>query len=556
MKLISCHIENFGKLCNFDYDFDTDKNVILKDNGWGKSTFAAFIRIMFYGFDNQTKRDEFENERKRFKPWNGGIYGGNLTFRLDNKKYIINRTFGEKEREDTFSLKNADTLIDSSDYTKNIGEEIFHINHESFKNTIFVGQDACETKSTRDIESLLGNVNLENFDVNNYDKAMNTLNSLINGLSPDRKTGKLNKISRQLDNLEFENLTLNGNKTRVAKLVERSKSLEMYLHKERAKKEKMQNRIFIELDNKNKECKLKENEDKKLSTSFDKFEPFGKTSIVGLIILFFGFFLTVLGVFLQNNGNYQNFAYPITIIGIIIMIYYVSITFFKNRGNEEENDVKEKNDEYDPFKEPENAEFANAPNKYEEYVRQYKLSEKKIDEYTGELYRINKEIEELNQEIEKQEDNIVISNKLKNDYKELKIKYDYIVKTKYFLSAAKEQFGSRYNEPVKENFDKYLTIMIDSTDDFCLNVNNELTIKDAGNLRDIRMLSKAYRDVIGLSLRLAFIESSFKVEKPFIILDDPFVNVDDNTLAPCLNMLNIISKDYQLIYFTCSISRT
>ena len=70
------------------------------------------------------------------------------------------------------------------------------------------------------------------------------------------------------------------------------------------------------------------------------------------------------------------------------------------------------------------------------------------------------------------------------------------------------------------------------------------------------MLSKAFRDVIGLALRLAFIESAFTKEKPFIILDDPFVNVDDNTLAPCLNTLNIISKDYQIIYFTCSISRT
>ena len=36
MKLISCHIENFGKLSNVDLDFDTGLNDICKDNGWGK----------------------------------------------------------------------------------------------------------------------------------------------------------------------------------------------------------------------------------------------------------------------------------------------------------------------------------------------------------------------------------------------------------------------------------------------------------------------------------------------------------------------------------------
>ena len=49
MKLLNCHIENFGVLSGFDFDFSEGLTVICKENGFGKSTFAAFIKAMFYG---------------------------------------------------------------------------------------------------------------------------------------------------------------------------------------------------------------------------------------------------------------------------------------------------------------------------------------------------------------------------------------------------------------------------------------------------------------------------------------------------------------------------
>lgn len=57
MKLVSLHIDNFGKFNNFDLDFNDGLNQFVKDNGWGKSTLTAFIKVMFYGFDNSAKRD-------------------------------------------------------------------------------------------------------------------------------------------------------------------------------------------------------------------------------------------------------------------------------------------------------------------------------------------------------------------------------------------------------------------------------------------------------------------------------------------------------------------
>ena len=75
MKLISLRIENFGKLSDYSYEFNEACNTICENNGWGKSTLVTFIRVMLYGFKNETKRNPLERERMKYKPWQEGIYG-------------------------------------------------------------------------------------------------------------------------------------------------------------------------------------------------------------------------------------------------------------------------------------------------------------------------------------------------------------------------------------------------------------------------------------------------------------------------------------------------
>ena len=102
MRIVQCQIENFGKLSDFTFDFSEKVNVVCQGNGWGKSTLAAFIRVMFFGFENPGKQDKLVNERKRFAPWQGGIYGGSLTFEVKGTRYIMRRVFGKKEKDEEF----------------------------------------------------------------------------------------------------------------------------------------------------------------------------------------------------------------------------------------------------------------------------------------------------------------------------------------------------------------------------------------------------------------------------------------------------------------------
>ena len=86
MKLLSCHIENFGKLSGFDYEFQDGLNTIKEENGFGKTTFASFIKAMFYGMEIK-KNTKMLLDRKKYQPWQGGAFGGSIVLEVNNKKY-------------------------------------------------------------------------------------------------------------------------------------------------------------------------------------------------------------------------------------------------------------------------------------------------------------------------------------------------------------------------------------------------------------------------------------------------------------------------------------
>ena len=196
MKLIHAHIENFGKLQDYDLDFTDGLNKVVYDNGWGKSTLVAFIRVMLYGFENERKRSEIENERKRFEPWQGGTYGGFLVFEQDGKKYRVERVF--EKNNDSFELYDNETNLPLDDYSEKIGEELFGIDRESFSRTVFVGQQDCSTEATSQINSKIGNVSAETADMAMFDKAAVALHNEQNRISARRATGELAKLRNKI----------------------------------------------------------------------------------------------------------------------------------------------------------------------------------------------------------------------------------------------------------------------------------------------------------------------------------------------------------------------
>ena len=226
MRLIRCHIENFGKLHDYTVDFEKGTHIICEENGWGKSTLAAFIRAMFYGLEGERKRSIEENERKRYMPWQGGVFGGQLTFEVDGKEYTVTRTFHEQEE---FELRDATTNLISDDYSSRLGEELFKVDRESFMRTVFIGQADCETAVTDDINAKIGNLTDNSNDLNSFEAASARLKDLVNSLTPNRKTGSISQRKSEITELDRKVVAQKGIPEALQKLQEkRSEELQLY----------------------------------------------------------------------------------------------------------------------------------------------------------------------------------------------------------------------------------------------------------------------------------------------------------------------------------------
>ena len=97
------------------------------------------------------------------------------------------------------------------------------------------------------------------------------------------------------------------------------------------------------------------------------------------------------------------------------------------------------------------------------------------------------------------------------------------------------------------------------SDKYNIDADINLTVNEQGMQRDTIYLSAGYRDLTAVCMRMALIEAMFgndeTAEKPIIIFDDPFVNLDSYKTELAKKMLEQIAKEYQIIYFTCHKSR-
>ena len=84
----------------------------------------------------------------------------------------------------------------------------------------------------------------------------------------------------------------------------------------------------------------------------------------------------------------------------------------------------------------------------------------------------------------------------------------------------------------------------------------EVKIEEKGAERDSAYFSKGYRNLFEICKRFAIIDVLYAEEKPFIMLDDPFSNLDDGKVKAALSLVEELSEEYQIIYLVCHDSRT
>lgn len=698
MRIISCHIDNFGKLSNIDMNFEEGLNTLIFENGWGKSTLAAFIKSMFYGFLGENKKKILENERKKYKPWQGGVFGGSITFDVAGKTYVLTRIFMEKET-DFFELRDKNTNLVSKDYSESIGVELFGLDGASFMRTVFIGQNDSVTYATDDINAKVGKLLDDSDDLRNYENAVKLLSDRINALNPRRVTGSLSKrkneiskherlvkdgngIKESISELEKKEANDRGRLEEIKKALSDNKSLqkrflelkalgtierewvrlkEIVRQREDAGiklKEGFNSKVpsMSEIDDildLSQELNRREAErdacmvdasvgDRLKSELNDKMKRASSyfVTLVGIVLMVSGAVLAFLGISKDNNALFFAGLGVAAVALILIALHTFKKRELKSSCSTLEKELEDHSKKVTIYQGVDR-ECSGLRKKIEEFFTEYGFEAEKnvnlqllrirdkVDDYldskesTEEAVRQLKEFEEVheqeiwkindgyglgmdsdgkdfrnleNDEINRRLDNLNVKNEAlekelqvcwnnikayseqlaqlrekldeweenNETLRELKIvqseerkEYDRISAAKTALEKAKENMTSRYVGPILKSFRNYYSILTGNDPSaFKIDADTKITVEEQGIQRDTELLSNGYKDLIGVALRVSLADAMYHDELPLLIMDDPFVNLDDSKIEKIPHFLSVVSEKYQVLYFTCSKMRT
>ena len=474
-----------------EVQFEDGINTFVQDNGWGKSTLATFIRVMLYGFDGEAKRNDIENERKRYRPWSGAAYGGELVFESRGRNYRVQRTFGAKKSDDKCVIYDEATHAVTGMFTDKLGEELFHVDSASFVRSMYIGQDDCRTWATDGISAKLGNIADSTDDISNYENARQILKNVINRQSPTKRTGELYRRKYELDGMREQVRELDGIDRRINELHKNIREIEMH----------NQNRMRRQRDS------------KYIITGFCAL-------IAALLSL--GMWKFMLGI--EEPDDMAMIIFVVCAgIFCVLGIYYII------RG------INEK--------------IRHRKNKVEEGMSVYMAGNMRLGEYARELA----ELKLRRQEIAAVKASLADKKKALDDDLH---RYELNVKAYELLGEARDTFAVGHSAPVMEAFDRYYECV---TGEPAGNVQAapDMTIRyrEQGMYRDSQTLSSGLADILGVCVRVAIVDSMYQDEKPMLIMDDPFVNLDDRNMAGAKKFVEKISEKYQILYFTCSQNR-
>ena len=133
---------------------------------------------------------------------------------------------------------------------------------------------------------------------------------------------------------------------------------------------------------------------------------------------------------------------------------------------------------------------------------------------------------------------------------------DLLDDTMDFLGKARDGLATAYMGPIRDSFADLMNRMTgQSRQGILVNQELEVSLEREGASRDLAYFSAGQADLVMLCMRLALVDALFREAKPFVILDDPFVNLDDEHTAAALELLEDLSRERQILYLVCHSSR-
>lgn len=186
-------IKSFGIITDMTLEFSDKVNVIEGQNESGKSTIAAFIKYMLYGFDDSGLEGEVSERKKRIN-WESGTAEGSMYVRVKGKRYLLTRSTVTTETAGRVAYKEDSSIIDLETGTPafgklSAGDVFFGVDRDLFDNTAFIGQINDTSINERSVKESIENILFSGSEKINNQRAAAKISDKMQALLHESGTG-------------------------------------------------------------------------------------------------------------------------------------------------------------------------------------------------------------------------------------------------------------------------------------------------------------------------------------------------------------------------------
>ena len=607
MKLVSVSITAFGKLKNVAFNFADGVNILQQANGFGKSTLGAFVRAMLYGLNYGYKLVDGNrtNDVTKYQPWDAtGKFGGSMEIAHEGKTYRIERFFGATAKSESCIV--TDTSTGRQLNIPNPGEHFLGLTVDSFDRCTYLPQEYVAIVPNENFDAKLAN--LVEDSALDYDKLQDKLRAYKKTLRYERGIGG------EIPTLENEIFQLKGKlasaqnevaerKRMGEQLVQIEQSLEQIAKEEtalQAKVDQLQQSLYqaqpspadVELARKIDEVELKiasvpqsitqdyakveqlqgqlKSLDKKRNVNNQRKKLFTISFAVALL-------LAVVLVVLKQY-------IPSGIVGAVAIA--CGVLAFANNGKQDVAQIEEIGANIQQivakYLSPTGKTLEEMYNQLWNYHNDYQTNltvrkalgnrpvmqtnqgaisaelnqtKMRLNALVDRKQSLTRSAVELQLRLNQPTTSLVdIADEIAEKEQllaEAKRKYQVATQTSELLAEAKLSLSSAYVPELCAKTQNLLNAVTQGNYKVVTDRNFAISLQENGQTKPLYAFSRGIKEITLLCFRVALAELIYGKDIPLLIVDDAFVNFDEQNFERATTLLKQLSAKTQVIYFTC-----
>lgn len=611
MKLISLHISTFGKLQNVDLDFSEGVNILSQKNGFGKTTLAAFIRAMLYGFKynlTKTRTSERVSDAARWLTWNSTEkIGGSLKVSQNGEVFVIERYFGARATQETLSIV-CQSNGKQIQLETTIGEWLLGLTAESFDRSAYFPQEAVEISSNENFDTRLAGLvqNAEEFskvmkNLDDYRKKFK-LQRGNGGLIYDLENRKMTlaqqifdcstaeKRQKEINSLLTE---ISAQKAQLSETASAQNDETEHLQKQLAQAQpsakQLQNAEKLQ-ELRQKTARLEGlSQDYKVACALaDRIENTPEEAKpqkrpVSRVMLIVAALLVAAGMGLFFVNLWACVAAVSVGAICLVLAFFVRPPVKTLPSGERDSLVTQYFAVAGKYVFTQNQPYAQVQKKlwqvYTDYVADCRerdaieqmttTARQNTDELSSRLAEVKALSEQTQQQLQtlsRREGELVAEMKSLNSdsvsAREMlaatetqlaaaKRQFETAQKVAELLLQAKENLSSSYVPQLAARCGTLLNAVTDGRYQVTADRNFVIKLTEHGVTKSLEFFSRGVREITLLCFRLALSEMLFGGKIPLLIVDDAFVNFDEQNFTRATQLLRKMSAETQILYFTC-----